>query len=121
MNGVDVTGQFDVKRLTYGDNNQAGKEMGTVIISPKTGNKNFDGTKTQKFDIKGTELNGTLKVYGSNKKVIASAVNSSTLVGWDTYHFYYNGAECKFADAAFLPSIAAAKEGTDYEINTLIM
>ena len=29
---------------------------------------------------------------------------------------HYNGAECKFANTAFLPSIVAAKEGTDYEI-----
>ena len=116
LNGEDVTDQFDVKRLTYGDNNQAGKEMGSVTISPKTGNKNFTGTKTQKFDIKGTELNGTLKVYGSNKRVIETANNTGKLVNWGAYHFYYNGAECKFADASFIPSIAAAKEGTDYEI-----
>ena len=115
LNGVNVADQFDVNHLTYGDNNQAGKEMGSITVAPKSGNKNFTGTKTQKFDIKGTELKGTLKVYGSNKKELTSA-DKSALVTWDAYHFYYNGAECKFADAAFLPSIAAAKEGTDYEI-----
>ena len=93
--------------------------MGTITVAPKSGNKNFDGTKTQKFDIKGTVLNGTLKVYGSNKKEIAPTVVNSVntnMISWNSYHFYYNGAECKFADAAFLPAIAAAKEGTDYEI-----
>ena len=119
LNGEDVTDQFDTAHVTYGDNNQAGTEMGTITVAPKSGNKNFDGTKTQKFDIKGTVLNGTLKVYGSNKKEIAPTVVNSVntnMISWNSYHFYYNGAECKFADAAFLPAIAAAKEGTDYEI-----
>ena len=113
LGDVDVTDQFDTKYATYGDNNQAGKEMGTITVSPKTGNKNFTGTKTQKFDIKGIELTGTLKVYGSNKKELKA---TNGVVSWDTYHFYYNGAECKFADEAFLPTPVAAKEGTDYEI-----
>ena len=113
LNGVNVSKDFDVVHLEYGDNNQAGKEMGSVTISPKAGNKNFTGTKTQKFDIKGIELDGTLKVFGSNKKVIAT---SNNVVSWDKYHFYYNGTECKFADETFIPSIAAAQEGTGYEI-----
>ena len=113
LGDVNVTDQFDVKYATYGENNQAGKEMGTITISPKTGNKNFTGTKTQKFDIKGIDLTGTLKVYGSNKKEL-KPVNG--IISWDTYHFYYNGSECKFADEAFLPNPVAAKEGTDYEI-----
>ena len=116
LNGVNVADDFDVVHLVYGDNNQAGKEMGSVTLSPKAGNKNFTGTKTQKFDIKGIELGGTLKVFGSNKKVIENAKDGVSFVSWDKYHFYYNGSECKFADETFLPSIAAAKEGTDYEI-----
>ena len=112
LNGVDVTSEFDVKRLTYGDNNQAGKEMGTVTLSPKTGNKNFDGTKTQKFNIQGTTLDGELSVYGANKKALSVGTDK---VVFD-YHFYYNGKECTFADAALVPSIVAAKAGTDYEI-----
>ena len=72
--------QFDVKHLTYGDNNQAGKEMGTITVSPKSGNKNFSGTKTHKFDIKGIELGGTLKVFGSNKKEIRTNKNSCRMV-----------------------------------------
>ena len=115
LGDVDVTSQFDTVHVTYGDNNQAGKGMGTLTISPKTGNKNFTGTKTQKFDIKGVELKGALKVYGANKKQLKA--NNNHVINWDTYHFYYNGSECKFADEAFIPSnIAAAKEGTDYEI-----
>ncbi|WP_281854422.1 hypothetical protein [Roseburia inulinivorans] len=126
LNGENVTEQFDVKHLTYGDNNQAGKEMGTITVSPKSGNKNFSGTKTHKFDIKGIELGGTLKVFGSNKKEIKTnkipaewlwgVTKETNFISWDSYHFYYNGAECKFANTAFLPSIVAAKEGTDYEI-----
>ena len=112
LNGVDVTSEFDVKRLTYGDNNQAGKEMGSVTISPKTGNKNFDGTKTQKFDIQGTTLDGELSVYGANKKALSVGANKIV----SNYHFYYNGKDCTFADAALVPSIVAAKAGTDYEI-----
>ena len=61
LGDVNVTDQFDTKYATYGDNNQAGKEMGTITLSPKSGNKNFTGTKTQKFDIKGIDLTGTLK------------------------------------------------------------
>ena len=115
LGDVEVTNQFDTVHVTYGDNNQAGKGMGTLTISPKTGNKNFTGTKTQKFDIKGVELKGALKVYGANKKQLKAEANH--VIKWDTYHFYYNGSECKFADEAFIPSnIAAAKEGTDYEI-----
>ena len=115
LGDVNVTSQFDTVHVTYGDNNQAGKGMGTLTISPKTGNKNFTGTKTQKFDIKGVELKGALKVYGANKKQLKA--NDNHVINWNTYHFYYNGSECKFADEAFIPSsIAAAKEGTDYEI-----
>ena len=123
LNGVDVKDQFDVNHLTYGDNNQAGKEMGTITVSPKAGNKNFDGSKTHKFDIKGIVLGGTLKVFGSNKKEIATAKGTTAgttadthFISWNSYHFYYNGSACEFADATFLPSIVAAKEGTDYEI-----
>lgn len=100
--------------------------MGTITVSPKSGNKNFSGTKTHKFDIKGIELGGTLKVFGSNKKEIKTnkipaewlwgVTKETNFISWDSYHFYYNGAECKFANTAFLPSIVAAKEGTDYEI-----
>ena len=115
LGDVEVSDQFDKVHVTYGDNNQAGKEMGTLTISPKAGNKNFTGTKTQKFDIKGVELQGALKVYGANKKQLKAETNH--VIDWNTYHFYYNGSECKFADEAFIPSnIAAAKEGTDYEI-----
>ena len=113
LGDVEVTNQFDTVHVTYGDNNQAGKGMGTLTISPKTGNKNFTGTKTQKFDIKGVELKGKLKVYGSNKKELKP---DDGIIDWDTYHFFYNGTECKFADEAFLPTPVAAKEGTDYEI-----
>ena len=124
FNGVEVTSQFDTTYVTYGDNNAAGKDMGTVTIAPKATNKNFTGTKTQTFDIKGKELNGKLKVYGSNKKQISTEVKKDVegndfdtrVVSWDKYHFYYNNAECKFADEAFLPNPVAATEGTDYEI-----
>ena len=116
LDGVDVTDQFDILYPTYGDNNQAGKEMGTVTIAPKTANKNFTGTKTQKFDIKGIDLYGDLKVYGANKKEIKR--DTANMIPWESYHFYYNGGECTFADEAFVPSrvSVAAEEGKDYEI-----
>ena len=131
LDGVDVTDQFDTAHPIYGDNNQAGKEMGTITVSPKSGNKNFTGTKTHKFDIQGIELNGELKVYGSDKKELKPSdikddsnnliANGLKEISWNKYHFYYNGEAHTFADETFIPNTydstsKAAKEGTDYDI-----
>ena len=113
LNGVPVTGEFNTSRLTYGENVQAGKEAGSVTISPKAGNQNFTGTKTHKFNIKGIALTGTLKVYNSDKKAYSP---TSNVVQSSGFYFRYSGSELKFANAAFVPSKAGLKEGTDYEI-----
>ena len=113
LNGVPVTDEFNLSRLVYGDNVQAGKEAGSVTLSPKAGNKNFTGTKTHKFNIKGIKLTGTLKVYNADKKSYAT---TNHVVQSSGFYFRYSGSELKFANAAFTPDKAGLKEGTDYEI-----
>ena len=116
LNGVPVTGEFNTSRLVYGENVQAGKEAGSVTISLKSGNKNFTGTKTHKFNIKGIALTGTLKVYDSNKKSYTTSNKVVQSTGSGAFYFRYSGNELKFANAAFTPDKAGLKEGTDYEI-----
>ena len=111
---VDVTKYFDVTYVSYGDNISAGKEMGSVTISPKTNNTNFTGTKTQKFDIQGKELTGTLKLYKSDKtKVDIDPIYKYA----DITNFTYDGEAQKFGSEIFTPGtgIKATKD-TDYEI-----
>ena len=118
LNGENVTKDFAAQYLTYGDNVEAGAEAGSVTVSPKDGNKNFTGTKTQLFAIKGIKLEGSLKIYGSDKKEIktnTTAFGAKTPV--DKY-FYYSGEENTFADAAFYAKdgTLALTEGKDYEL-----
>ena len=111
---VDVTKYFDVTYVSYGDNISAGKEMGSVTISPKTNNTNFTGTKTQKFNIQGKELTGTLKLYKSDKtKVDIDPIYKYA----DITNFTYDGEAQKFGSEIFTPGtgIKATKD-TDYEI-----
>ena len=111
---VDVTKYFDVTYISYGDNISAGKEMGSVTISPKTNNTNFTGTKTQKFNIQGKELTGTLKLYKSDKtKVDIDPIYKYA----DITNFTYDGEAQKFGSEIFTPGtgIKATKD-TDYEI-----
>ena len=111
---VDVTKYFDVTYVSYGDNISAGKEMGSVTISPKTNNTNFTGTKTQKFNIQGKELTGTLKLYKSDKtKVDIDPIYKFA----DITNFTYDGEAQKFGSEIFTPGtgIKATKD-TDYEI-----
>ncbi|MDO4274199.1 MAG: hypothetical protein Q4D16_11045 [Eubacteriales bacterium] len=118
LNGVDVTKYFDITYITYGENVNAGKEMGSVVISPKADVKNFTGTKTHLFNIQGKELDGVLKLYKNDKtQVVTTDHVALTKTGGDIYNFYYDGSEQTFADAKFTPAAATnAKEGTDYEI-----
>ena len=116
LNGEDVSKDFATQYLTYGDNVDAGKEAGSVTVAPKDGNKNFTGTKTQLFAIKGINLEGSLKIYGSDKKEI-----KTTTAGWkkpSEKYFYYSGEENTFADAAFYAKdgTLALTEGKDYEL-----
>ncbi|MFR7831134.1 MAG: hypothetical protein ACLU3F_07010 [Blautia wexlerae] len=111
---VDVTKYFDVTYVSYGDNISAGKEMGSVTISPKTTNSNFTGTKTQKFNIQGKELTGTLKPYKSDKTKVDI---DPTYKYADITNFTYDGEAQKFGSEIFTPGtgIKATKD-TDYEI-----
>ena len=109
LNGVDVTEQFSITkdRLVYGENVNAGKDAGTVTISPKTGNKNFTGTKTATFDIEGIDLTGTIRVFDENGKDITSNIPD----------YRYTGSAIEFADAEFVPTDKSLDltEGEDYE------
>ena len=109
LNGVNVTSQFSISkdRLVYGENVNAGEDMGSVTVSPKTGNKNFTGTKTATFDIKGKLLEGDIKVYGEDGKEIT---------GVPTYR--YTGSAIEFAKVEFIPDDIRLDltEGVDYEI-----
>ena len=114
---VDVTKYFDVTYVSYGDNISAGKEMGSVTISPKTNNTNFTGTKTQKFNIQGKELIGTLKLYYTDKtKVSVDPITKAVDLGRRD-NFTYDGEAQKFGSETFTPAtgIKATKD-TDYEI-----
>ena len=118
LNGEDVSKDFATQYLTYGDNVDAGKEAGSVTVSPKDGNKNFTGTKTQLFAIKGIQLDGSLKIYGSDKKEISTSVDSDGRKTPNEKYFYYSGEENTFADAAFYAKdgTLALTEGKDYEL-----
>ena len=118
LNGEDVSKDFATQYLTYGDNVDAGKEAGSVTVSPKDGNKNFTGTKTQLFAIKGIKLDGSLKIYGSDKKEISTSVDIYGRKTPKEKYFYYSGEENTFADAAFYAKdgTLALTEGKDYEL-----
>ena len=109
LNGVNVTSQFSISkdRLVYGENVNAGEDMGSVTVSPKTGNKNFTGSKTATFDIKGKVLTGTLKVYDADGKEIT-----------DKPSYRYTGSPIEFAKVVFTPDDIRLDltEGVDYEI-----
>ena len=106
LNGNDVTSQFNVD---YGTNIDAGTDAGTVILTPKKGNKNFTGSKTATFTIKGKELAGSLKIY--NEKGLL--LDNAKLDGL----FTYDGSEKTFSSVKFVPtSLTGLVEGKDYEI-----
>ena len=109
---VDVSKYFDITYVTYGDNVNAGKEMGSVTIAPKTTNSNFTGTKTQLFNIQGKELTGTLKLYKTDK----TEVSVSNKV-YNQNVFQYDGEAQTFGSEVFTAGtgIKATKD-TDYEI-----
>ena len=117
LNGVDVKKYFDVTYPTYGENVNAGKEAGSVTVSPVKTTENFTGTKTQLFDIKGKHLAGNLKLYYNDKtKVDVSSYVAYNKNG-EPYNFYYDGTEQKFASETFTPSVKGdITNGTDYEI-----
>lgn len=116
LNGNDVTDNFEVTYPTYGENNTAGTGAGSVTISPKTTTKNFTGTKTHLFNIKGDELTGKLKVYYNDKTLVNVVNGLATNKNGVAYSYYYDGSEQKFASETFTAyGNVNVKEGTDYE------
>ena len=118
LNGQNVTKDFDVEYPTYGENVNAGKEAGSITITPKT--SNFTGTKTQLFNIQGKELTGALKVYNTDKSVVGvwSDIAYHT-VGLQSkfYSFYYDGTAQTFGSEVFTADATlSATKDKDYEI-----
>ena len=62
LNGNDVSNQFEI--VSYGENVEAG--VGTVVLKPLDGNKNFTGSNiTASFNIVKEKVEATLNVYDS--------------------------------------------------------
>ena len=62
LNGNDVSNQFEI--VSYGKNVEAG--IGTVVLKPLDGNKNFTGSNiTANFNIVKEKVEATLNVYDS--------------------------------------------------------
>ena len=118
LNGQKVTDDFDIEYPTYGENVNAGKEAGSITITPKT--SNFTGTKTQLFNIQGKELTGALKVYNTDKSIVGvwSDIAYHT-VGLQSkfYSFYYDGTAQTFGSEVFTADATlSATKDKDYEI-----
>ena len=107
LGDVDVKSQFQI--TGYGENINAGKEAGSLVLTPVKDNKNFTTgtTKNATFDIAQATLAGTIRVYNAN---------GIELTG--TQNFTYDGTEKTFAKVVFTPSVAGNKKVTsdDYEI-----
>ena len=115
---VNVTKYFDTTYVTYGDNVNAGKEMGSVTIAPKATTSNFTGTKTQLFNIQGKELNGTFQIYKTNKTLIATAKNQGVdLTTQSNVQFQYDGEAQTFGSEVFTAGTGLkATKDSDYEV-----
>ena len=107
LGDVDVKSQFQI--TGYGENINAGKEAGSLVLTPVKDNKNFTTgtTKNATFDIAQATLAGTIRVYNAN---------GIELTG--TQNFTYDGTEKTFAKVVFTPSVTGNKKVTsdDYEI-----
>ena len=107
LGDVDVKSQFQI--TGYGENINAGKEAGSLVLTPVKDNKNFTTgtTKNATFDIAQATLAGTIRVYNAN---------GIELTG--TQNFTYDGTEKTFAKVVFTPNVAGNKKVTsdDYEI-----
>ena len=107
LGDVDVKSQFQI--TGYGENINAGKEAGSLVLTPVKDNKNFTSgtTKNATFDIAQAKLNGTIRVYNAN---------GIELTG--TQKFTYDGKEKTFAKVVFTPNVVGNKKVTsdDYEI-----
>ena len=107
LGNVDVKSQFKI--TGYGENINAGKEAGSLTLTPVKDNKNFTAGTTKKatFDIAQATLTGTIKVYNAN---------GIELTG--TQNFTYDGTEKTFAKVVFTPSVTGNMKVTsdDYEV-----
>ena len=107
LGDVDVKSQFQI--TGYGENINAGKDAGSLVLAPVKDNKNFTSgtTKNATFDIAQATLTGTIKVYNANGIELTGAQN-----------FTYDGTEKTFAKVVFTPSVTGNKKVTsdDYEI-----
>ena len=106
LNGNDVKSQFDIS--SYGENINAGKETGSLVLIPKKDNKNFvAGTsKTAVFEIKQKTLaGGTLKVYNEKGIDITEKLPE----------FDYDGTAKTFAKVVYTPADTNVT-ADDYEI-----
>ena len=107
LGDVDVKSQFQI--TGYGENINAGKEAGSLVLTPVKDNKNFTSgtTKNATFDIAQATLAGTIRVYNAN---------GIELTG--TQKFTYDGKEKTFAKVVFTPNVVGNKKVTsaDYEI-----
>ena len=107
LGNVNVTTQFKI--TGYGENINAGKEAGSLTLTPVKDNKNFTAGTTKKatFDIAQATLTGTIKVYNAN---------GIELTG--TQNFTYDGTEKTFAKVVFTPSVTGNMKVTsdDYEV-----
>ena len=115
---VDVTKYFDTTYVTYGDNVNAGKEMGSVTIAPKATTSNFTGTKTQLFNIQGKELKGTFQIYKTNKTLIDTAKDEGIdLTARGDVQFQYDGEAQTFGSEVFTAGTGLkATKDSDYEV-----
>ena len=121
LNGVDVTDFFDVTYPTYGENINAGKDAGSITITPKTSPANFTGSKTQLFTIVGKELTGGLKIYNADKSLIGvhkdQAMQGGSANYTKPYSFRYDGTNQTFGSELFTAdSKFSVTKDTDYEI-----
>ena len=106
LNGNDVSDQFEI--VSYGENKEAG--IGTVVLKPVDGNKNFTGSNiTANFNIIKEEVSAKLNVYDSKgfnvttkytANVIADKDGHVTKVNDDaTYAFEFDGNAHTFTKA----------------------
>ena len=120
LNGVDVKDFFDITYPTYGENINAGKDMGSITITPKTSPANFTGSKTQLFTIVGKELTGGLKIYNADKTLIGVYEDQALQTGsaaYKLYSFRYDGTAQTFGSEVFTAdSKFSVTKDTDYEI-----
>ena len=109
LDGFDVKNQFEI--TSYGENINAGKEAGSLVLTPKKNNKNFtaETSKSATFEIKQNTLKGTLKIYDERGILL----DNNNLPAFD-----YDGQSKEFAKVVFVPTTTGKQKVTDndYEI-----